>query len=1003
MADEVADTATAEPPVVDTGPAEVADIQTRAAQRMARGAVRGTAQQLPDTAFPHLSSDPNEAADEYERLRPGKTFIDPTGGRRVKPYTVRDDDEFSEVPEGAQFVDPKGELRTKPRSAPISTTSQYWFNLATNDKERKNALEGSYPGKVKKVGREWYIDDNGTLRKPKGLTETMQGFGAGVAQMALPLIFATGGEVLGGLAGGGVGAVPGAIAGGVLGQAFNDMIFASSGYMDRGVGGEAGELALAGASAAGGSVAGRAVAGALPALRSGQKMVPAMIANVFGVDPEGLALATEIKRKGGDAMLIPPSVFVKESPHAINLTEVLDPAFRQWDPLGTSRKKYYVEQVTEVLNKLDIPVPPRLLNLQAKIDAREAGDKILQRTTQEMIEADAKVKVEFDAKRESLRNGTALESEKTRLKSLEQDARQKATDAINAGYDDIARDADAAMKVAGAGSNSGDLWWTVAEKFKAIRQAIGADAKKFYNNAYQVAGDHSYNISQIAEVADEVLSRAPEDFQKSFPALIDRLRRLAGVVEEHTDKAGNKILKITKEPELDMPLAELHQLRTILRDSADWYTPNSDFKNGSLKFLADTIDKTIQDVEAGTPAETAVRMLNATDEWYGNEIKVFNSRNIKTVMDGLRNGEPADPSVLYNAIVKEGHTDLTKKIMDMIGPNLASGVRAADVQEMLKASEGITPGTIEGQRFVREVMARQRTGMLETVHGPEMAAKLRKQAEYVAALEGNIPVPVRPNDTVLDIISRVHGAAEMAQRAASKDPLVVFERETKKLAEQERKALAAAQQSRTQDPLGKLIYSRTIGAQQAAETILRSEDLLLASVAKFGEDSAEWKALQEVYVQRLFSGTEDITTKLQNVSDRVQALMFPGVSKEQVRILANEMDALLATRAAAAGTGKSIMATTRVEHPLPEIPLLGHSHIRNIVGSNFLGRSILTKYYKFVTEALNSPRFMRMVERGVTGDEQSRAAIREQLKRWTQVGGAVGAAGGEERFQHPVQ
>jgi hypothetical protein len=397
---------------------------------------------------------------------------------------------------------------------------------------------------------------------------------------------------------------------------------------------------------------------------------------------------------------------------------------------------------------------------------------------------------------------------------------------------------------------------------------------------------------------------------------------------------------------------------------------------------------------------TAAGALDRADAFYSENMKAFNARNLKTVMDGLRAGEPADPTVLFNAIVKEGHTDLTKKIMQMIGPNLASGVRAADVRAMLDNSKSLLPGQIDGARFVREIEDRIRSGLLETVHGPEMAAKLQRQAQLIAANQGKIDIAVRPGDTAFDIVRRAKDAADAAKAAAKADPLKVLSQETRKVEAEKNKALAAARRGRNTDKLGQLIFDPKIGAVEAADRILASEDLLLASAARFGQDSPEFNALRQVYLMRILQDNMDVAGSMTQIAPEVQNLMFPGVTLDQMKMLAKEMDALLSTRAMSQGAGKSIMAQERVEQPWGAIPG-GKATGKLVFGVDAIGRGMLTKYYKFVTELMNNVPLMRYIEKGLKGDEAARARTRALLGRYMKYGGAIGAGAAESQFAAP--
>jgi hypothetical protein len=102
----------------------------------------------------------------------------------------------------------------------------------------------------------------------------------------------------------------------------------------------------------------------------------------------------------------------------------------------------------------------------------------------------------------------------------------------------------------------------------------------------------------------------------------------------------------------------------------------------------------------------------------------------------------------------------------------------------------------------------------------------------------------------------------------------------------------------------------------------------------------------------------------------------------------------------AQGTGKSIMATARVEHPWGAIPF-GKGAGKVVPGFDAVGRGMLTKYYKFVTELMNNVPLMRYIEKGLKGDEAARARTRALLGRYMKYGGAIGAGAAESQFAAP--
>jgi len=434
----------------------------------------------------------------------------------------------------------------------------------------------------------------------------------------------------------------------------------------------------------------------------------------------------------------------------------------------------------------------------------------------------------------------------------------------------------------------------------------------------------------------------------------------------------------------------------------NWTDLNSDVKNGTFKFFANKVDEVLHAPNAVPELKLASQILDATDRGYGEAMRVFNAKELNAVMKGLEAGEPADPKVLFNLIAKEGHTDLTTKIMDMIGPQLATGVKAADVKTMMDASKSITGG-VEGKRFVAEVADRYRSGMLQSIHGEAMANKLLKQAQNILALEGKIDVKVRPGDTAMDIIGKARTAADAAKEAA-KDPLVSLNKAMKQVEREHEleKMQISLQRSKAAGPLG-FMYEPNLQAMHAVDRILGSEDMVLAAAAKFGHQSPEFNMLRQIYARRVLEGSMNLSSKLAKISPEVQSLMFPGVSLKSMQTLAKEMDFLTSTRSMQTGAGKSIMAQAAVEHPWGRVLGKGGEYLPKLPGGDAIGRATIGKYYDVVLKLSNNLPFMRWVEKGLKGNEQARAMVKKEVQRAMQKGGALGAGVAESQFQTPQQ
>ena len=1128
---------------------------------------------------------PTIAGDEdFAKLKPGQKFIDPEGKQRVKPYEVKTDADFSSVPEGAQFTDPEGQTRQKPSFGGIGFTAQTLYDMAVTDKERRKALERSYPGKVKADEHtgELYVDDDGQMLKPG---HGMSPVPAGLASMALPTVGAVVGAVGGGAAAAptGPGAVAGAVAGGVggslIGQGFNDAILQLAGVYDRTPGEELTQLGLAAASGGAGAGVGRGIGAIAPALKgavtSAGGALPGMARHFVGTTPEDLGFARQLADKGA---LVPPSSWAKEAPHIQNIVEVFEPAFHTQDPLLQSATGHYERSAGELLEGLGVKTEPgQLVKPSEAVATQATGEALLRKTLTESQAADAEMRrvldarkaavegrepgamrvyhgtdadvssglsgdkargsheagavfmtpdrglaelygknivesdvvlgktrtfdildmikndpafmdeikrsaeemgtrndylkgraatpegrqaldkqwkdfeeklrrnaeaghVRFDgritgainniAKREGLDTAVVrnmaeghgkpseqvmvfnpknikaagpkaeerVASQREALQKAAENARTQAQALVDAGYQEIQRGVDTAMQVARAGHGTGELWQSIGEQLRAVRRGIQERASTMYGQADELAAGHLPNVEGLPEIAQRFADELPEEFQRNQPAIVRQLRQMAG---ERNPETG----EVTRPPSAPT-FGQLHNLRSQIRQSTDFYRLNSDIKNGTFKFFARRVDEVLHDPQAVPELRAAAEQLDRADAFYRENMPIFEAQQIKTIMKGLEAGEPADPKVLYRAVVKEGHTDLTNRIREMVGPNLWAGVRAADVQEIMDASRSLVPGQVDGRAFTREVLERYRSGILQSVHGPDVTARLLRQAQDVAMLEGRLPVAVRPGDTLTQAIDRAQRAAQEAKTAAKQDPLATLSREVRKIEVEGKREAAAARGARRAEPLG-FLYEPTTGAAEAVDRILKSEDLILASAAKFGEGSPEFNMLRQTWAQRLLQGTLQPGERLAKTSAEVQRIMFPGVTLEQAHLLAREMDFLMANRYGMKGTAQGMSAMAKVENPWAHIAGRGGTigkiiaaPINIIPGSGAAGRFILGEYYALIRKLATSPATLRWLERGLTGDPEQKAAARTFLQRY---GAAMGAGAGEAMEQRPRQ
>lgn len=989
------------PPIDDAAQAQEA--REIAALRTARSGTRGRTPVAMTPQFPARVTN----NDEYEALQPGSTFIAPDGNQRVKPWYVTDDTSYDRVPEGAEFVDPQGQRRQKPRYGDLPFQVQTLYNMAVNDRERYRILERSYPGQVRtSASGELYVDDNGTRRKAKTFStaaNTGTAWG-GVAAQAAPVI----GSVIGDIVGGAVGAFggpPGVVAGAVTGggagaaggQYFNDMMLQLAGVYDRTSEEAATQYLTEGLLGAGGSLVGRGIAAVGPGVREyARKMVPGQLARFLGAGKESVDTAVGLAERG---VLVPPSAVFKEAPHLHNIAEVLDPAFRTQRVLEQSATGHMEGGAGQILRDLGIQEPGAVVKPAAAVQTEAAGARIKAKAMEEVAASDAALADRLaQARAQAMAEdvlGTMNRPQQQELAHLAEQNRQAAQRLIDNGFQEIQHSVDQAMTAAGADVNSGMLWQQVAERLRALRQAVVQRHRQWYRQADQVAGDLRPNIGTLPATAEQYLARLPEGFENRYPSIVRQLRDLAG------ERGPNG--EWVREP-VQPTFGQLHQLRSELRNDVNWFELNRSTDDGTNIFFNNQLNAILHDPNAPQQLQIAAQMLDATDRSYGRNIAAFNDRQLRAVVKGIEAGLPADPTLLFDTLVKSGRSDLTRWVADRVGPTLWAGVRAADTQEMLNASRTLVEGTYDGAAFAREVLKRHRDGMLEAVHGPN-AGRLIRQAQDIQALNGTIDVPVRPGDTMSEIIARSRQAAEAARVEAARSPLDTLEQETRRITREHRAQIGAARQG---DPLS-FLYRPSVGATEAVNKILSKEDNIIEAARRFGENSEEFGMLRQIYAQRVLRETMQPSERLAKISPEVQQLMFTGVTGEQMRQLAREMDFLMGTKAARSGAGRSIMATERVENPWAAVPFgIGKAAGKFIPGVDAMGRAMLASYYKLVTDVVTSPALLRYIQKGLEGDAAERYTIRNLVQNMiyspsSRRGGMIGAGVGAAQGNVPSQ
>lgn len=977
---------------------------------------------------------PEIAGDEdYAKLSPGSKYTGPDKKTRIKPYEVTGDDDFASVPEGAHYMGPDKKVRIKPTYEGVGFTAEMLHDMATTPEGKKEALEKIYPGKVKEDSAGLYIDDEGTLRRPgaqRGAAE-LAGY---TASEAAPL----GGMTLGGVAGtelGPAGVAGGGVLGAMAGRAFNNAVLALAG-IHQDFSENASSVMWEGAATAAGEGIGKGVS---KAIGGASKMVqatkgvkdkaknmasglheilesigitPERAKYFLGTTPETIEQAKSITDKYGGG-IVPPSILAPEAP-MLKKIEEFDQVFQGRNIFGERARDVYEQGAKELLEHPEIGVrlEENLTTATKSVSSKRAGELALANFQKRLANSDvaleeARKAALADVNRPVVEAGSpeayrgAQLANRERLVQAQAAAAQDAKEFVQAGINDIKNDVEVAAMQSQQGGRAGTLWRMVGRKFKSWNIATRQRAKVFYDSSDAAGGQTPIEGAgqRLGGDAADFLAQMPQQLRAKYPE-VSLLQKLAG--SEGTEEAEAI-------PPTNLTFKELRQLRSWLRSGIDYTDLTPNMREGSVKLFADKVNTVLRDSSLDPRLAEASRLLDVADTFYRENIPFLNDSIVTTVMKGLREGVPPNPEILADTLFDKGRTEAMNRAREIIGPTLWKYVQAANTQQVIKNNLNLL-GEVEAKGFASNIEAMYRDGILAAGYDKGFADRLIGAARNVQQLEGNLTLKVGKDDTLQSLMDRAEMMAEQVKQMSDKDPLKALSEGVQRVDKDFNAQMKAMRASRRQEPMH-FLYEKSMTALpiRAANKILADPDLIVAAANRFGMKSPEMEALRQVYVQRLFQRPLERIGHLRQeiggageregrrgIPEEVQAIMFPGVTRDTMLQLVKDAEFLFG--GTKGDIGGSLAAASRVMNPMAHIPLgtgKAVNLITGIPGVASVGRFVLGKFFRTVMDGVSHPNFINWLagelKKGGPDRDMARAMLQNRFDAGMRIGGAVGA------------
>jgi len=582
---------------------------------------------------------------------------------------------------------------------------------------------------------------------------------------------------------------------------------------------------------------------------------------------------------------------------------------------------------------------------------------------------------------------------------------------VRAGIDDIRNDVEVAARQAEQGGRAGTLWRMVGRRFRSWGAGIRQRASVLYDSADSAGGGNA--IAGVGErlggSASDFLAQLPQVLRSKYPE-VALLEKLAGREEQEATATAKAVAAV---PPADLTFKQLRQLRSWLRSGIDYADLTPNMREGSVKLFARQVDEALRDVSLDPRLADASRLLDVADTFYRENIPYLNDGIVRTVMKGLQEGVPPDPKMLADALFDPERREAMGRAREIVGPTLWRYVQAAHTQGIIQKNLNLL-NEVDTKGFARSILGMFQDGTLERGYNKDFADRLVRAARNIEQLEGNITLKQGGNDTLQSLIDRAELMAAQIKTMADTDPLKALAEGVSRVDKDFNNQMKAMRQSRRSEPLH-FLYEKSMTAlpMRAANKILSDPDLIVAAANRFGVKSKEMDALRQVYVQRLFQrplervgairqeiGGAGEREGRRGIPEEVQAIMFPGVTRQTMLQLVKDAEFLFG--GAKGDIGGSLAAASRVMNPWGHIPMGRNPALKwmtSIPGAEAVGRVVLGKFFKTIMDGVSHPNFINWLagELAKGGPERNMAirTLQSRLNAGMMIGGALGALQGQ--------
>jgi hypothetical protein len=307
---------------------------------------------------------------------------------------------------------------------------------------------------------------------------------------------------------------------------------------------------------------------------------------------------------------------------------------------------------------------------------------------------------------------------------------------------------------------------------------------------------------------------------------------------------------------------QAQRMRSVLRDAADGPSIIKNIKQREIGLIADAVDRAMMKAGMSTEAKGAGPLLKAADSAYGEGRSKFADAQLRTFLNDLRSTRVApDPHKVAELLIQSGKTERALEFKKTLGPEVWNKVVAQDMDNVLFRAKDPITGAVDPTRLAAVIAGRR--GMMGTIHGADVEARMIALTRNLAAVNGKIPAEALEPGAFRGFMEQHEAAVKDLNQFVDKDPIA---------------ALADPKIPPEQ------VYARVTKPENSS--LLRHVVDFLAPVGKNGirPQSQELNALRETALRQAIAESETVSTfnKESEVGDNLTAYLaeYPKASQD---------------------------------------------------------------------------------------------------------------------------